>query len=304
MFITDIMRRFSIIIVLTIMFSVSGISQVSTDSIPEIGLSTIAWANDGNSYITFPTDIGNLEPLWFEANLIPNFYIRVREDSRLMGVVTPQIIIRMYQEESFPVRTPSYIPQLTLYYLISSEKCANSVSLFGKIAHHSNGQEGDFLLENGEVNQLTGSFSTNYYSLGIIKTNYNAKYDAAQFFGTSLKIFPGRLTPDLDGRYSLYRWNSIFSIFKMPQKYDNDKKKNASVSLKGESTWMFGEVDDWSAFSLNRLNLSLTFYYHPEFLEDIGFFAQIYHGMDYYNIYFEHQINVLRFGIMTEKLRF
>ncbi len=67
---------------------------------------------------------------------------------------------------------------------------------------------------------------------------------------------------------------------------------------------MFGELNNWDNFSLNRLNLSLTFYYHPKFLEDIGLFTQIYHGMDYYNIYFNHQITVFRLGIMTEKLRF
>ena len=193
---------------------------------------------------------------------------------------------------------------MTLYYLLSSDNEANSVSLFGKIAHHSNGQEGDFLLENGDINTLNGSFSTNYYEFGLNKTKYNHKYNAVQFFGTSLKAFPPLLTADLGDRYSYFRWNSVFSIFKMPTTNHANKKKNASVSLKGQSVWMFGNVDEWSAYSLNRLNLSLTFYYHPEFLEDIGFFAQIYHGMDYYNIYFDHQINVIRFGIMTEKLRF
>lgn len=298
------MKKFSIIYVFTVLYSVSSIGQVKNDSILEMGLSTIAWVNDGNSYITFPADIGNIEPLWFEANLIPNFYIRVREDSRLMGVITPQIIIRMYREESFPVRTPSYIPQLTLYYLLNSNNTANSLSLFGKIAHHSNGQEGDYLLENGEINLLTGSFSTNYYELGIIKTKYSLRYNAAQFFGTSLKVFPKKLTEDIVGQYSLLRWHSVFSIFKIPSNSHQNEKKNASISLKGQTTWMFGDVNNLSAFSLDRLNLSLTFYYHPKFFEDIGFFAQVYHGMDYYNIYFYHQISVLRFGIMTEKLRF
>jgi len=85
-------------------------------TIPGIGLTIISQVNQGNSYITFPTDIGNIEPLWFEGNVIPNFYLRQSQNSRLMGVLTPQIIIRMYQEESFPVRTPSYMPQLTVLF--------------------------------------------------------------------------------------------------------------------------------------------------------------------------------------------
>jgi len=41
-----------------------------------------------------------------------------------------------------------------------------------------------------------------------------------------------------------------------------------------------------------------------KFLEDIGFFIQFYHGTDYYNIYFQNQLNIIRFGLMTEILRF
>ena len=287
------------------MHSFSGISQGKNDAIQEIGLSTIAWANQGNSYITFPTDIGNIEPLWFEGNLIPNFYLRVNKDSRLMGVITPQVIIRMYQEESFPVRTPSYIPQMNMYYLLSPKSQVNSLSIFGKFAHHSNGQDGEFRLDNGDINLKDGNFATNYFELGFIRTNYNSNYNAVQFFSSSMQIHPPRLTEEeLSEIYSMYRWNSTISIFKIPQNSSVNNKKKASISIKAQSTWMFGNVNNWNTFSLDRLNLSLTFYYHPKFLEDIGFFTQIYPGMDYYNIYFNHKINVIRFGIMTEKLRF
>jgi len=109
---------------------------------------------------------------------------------------------------------------------------------------------------------------------------------------------------ELIGKYSLYRLNLIFSIFKIPQLKQNIKFRKADISIKGETSWMFGKFNNLNALSHNRLNLSLSFYYHPKFFEDIGFFAQIYHGMDYYNIYFDHQISVIRFGLMTEKLRF
>jgi len=288
--------------ILTLLFFVSipVFSQVQ-EEIPNICLTTITQVNQGESYITFPTDIGNIEPLWFEANLNPDFYIRTSKNARLMGVLTPQIIIRMYQEESFPVRTPSYMPQITAYYRFSSLEKLNTFSSFVKIAHHSNGQDGDFCLADGEINTKTGNFSTNYTEFGVIKTNYNKRFDAYQFFSTSFQIHFKDITADeLIGRYSLYRWNTQFSVFKKSKK--NIKK--SSISLKGKTTWMFDDINNWYFFSLNRLNLTFTFFYHPKFLEDIGFFASIYHGMDYYNIYFNHQITVLRFGIMTEKLKF
>lgn len=194
---------------------------------------------------------------------------------------------------------------MSLYYLLYSKTAVNSLSLFGKIAHHSNGQDGEFYLENGGVNLPAGNFSTNYSEIGIIKTNYNTRFNAVQFFGTSMEIFPSKLTiEELQDIYSLYRWNTIFSIFKLPSDKVYNQKRKASISIKGKTTWMFGDLNNWGSFSLNRMNLSFTFYYHPKFLEDIGFFAQIYHGLDYYNIYFNHKIDIIRFGIMTEKLRF
>ncbi len=85
-------------------------SQKGLDTIPQLDLYKIALINQSDSYITFPTDIGYIEPLLFEANVNPSFILRERNDSKLMAVLTAQIIIRMYNEDSFPVRTPSYIP--------------------------------------------------------------------------------------------------------------------------------------------------------------------------------------------------
>ena len=115
------MKITSIMFTLLFAFAISSIGQSEYDTVPSISLTTIAHENQGNSFITFPFDLGNIEPIWFEANLIPNFNIRTSKNSRLLGVFTPQIIIRMFQEESFPVRTPSYMPQLTVYYRLQAK---------------------------------------------------------------------------------------------------------------------------------------------------------------------------------------
>lgn len=275
------------------------------DSISELTLTIISQVNQGNSYITFPTDIGNIEPLWFEGNIIPNFYLRQNKNSRLMGVLTPQIIIRMYQEESFPVRTPSYMPQITVYYLLSEKERSRTTSLFGRFEHHSNGQEGNFYLENGEVNVKSGNFSTNLMEVGIIKTNRNLRFNAYQFFKSSFEFQPESwLYEELVGQYSRFRWHNAFSIFKLPEKSINPLDKRATLSVKGETTFMFGDSPFENPSVFDRMNLSLTLYYHPKFMEDLGLFVQLYHGMDYYNIYFNHQLDIIRFGIMTEKLKF
>ncbi len=280
-------------------------AQESIDSSLTISLATIATESVGNSYVTFPTDIGNMEPLWFEGNIIPNFILRTSKDARFIGVITPQIIIRMYKEESLPVKTPSYMPQITLYYNVANKTSLNSSNLFFKLAHHSNGQDGDFYLPDGTINTDNGNFSTNYFELGFIKTKYSERHKAIQFFSASIEAHPPSLSYDqLVGLYSLYRLNTVFSIFRVPNIGNNEKKKKSSVSVRIKSNWMFGDFNNLESYSINRLNISLRFAYHPKFLEDVGLFVQYYNGYDYYNIYFNQRRSVLRFGIITEKLRF
>ncbi len=298
------MKREPGLILFLLILIFRGFGQES-DPLHGVGLTVISQVNQGSSYITFPTDIGNIEPLMFEANLIPNFYIRKSKNARLLGVLTPQIILRMYDERSYPVRTPSYIPQITVYYKLTEYESSQNLSIYGRFAHHSNGQDGDFFMDNGEVNLLTGDFATNYFETGFIKTNFNTRFNAYQFFKTSIEIHPrGWGSDELEGIYSRYRWHNAVSIFKLPAKDSRSTKNNADISIKGEATWMFGLVNDLNAISAERLNLSLTIYYHPKFLEDIGLFVQYYHGSDYYNMYFGHRLDVIRFGLMTEKLRF
>lgn len=278
--------------------------EIKNDSL-KLDLIKIALVNQTDSYITFPTDIGAIAPLIFEANISPSFVIRKRKDARLMGVLTPQIIIRMYNEDSYPVRTPSYIPQITFYFLTGNKQASNKLTLLGRFAHHSNGQDGDFYNENSIINLMTGNFSTNFVELGFIKSSFSDRLNAYKFFKSSIEIHPKNwMLRELQGTYSGLRWKNTFHAFKLPMDNSSNKNRKANFSLKVETTWMFDAVNNWDTFNINRLNASLTFYYHPKFLEDIGLFVQFYRGVDYYNINFMRQINAIRFGLMTEILRF
>ena len=299
------MMKNNIVLIFVILISNSISGQTKSDSINSLNLEKIAQVNQGDSYVTFPFDVGNLEPLMFEANVSPSFKIRQRKDSRLMAVLTSQIIIRMYDEYSYPVKTPSYIPQLSFYFLTGHKSATNKLTLFGKIAHHSNGQDGEFYNTNGEVNLQTGNFATNFVELGILKSSYSNQLKAFKFLKSSFEIHPKSwMLKELQGQYSGLRWHNTFLAYKLPMKNDFNKEQKANFSVKAETTWMLDNINDWGTFNLNRINASLILYYHPKFLEDIGFFIQFYHGLDYYNIYFQNQINVIRFGIMTEILRF
>ncbi|NOX18548.1 MAG: hypothetical protein GXO87_09755 [Chlorobi bacterium] len=298
--------RFNVqILSLIFLLSLPLYSQTASDKEYDFDLSLISAVYSGNSYVTAGGGLGNLEPLIFEANLIPNFILRVNKKARLMGVLTPQVILRMYDKESLPVQTPSYMPQITIYYSIGKELSINNFHMFGKIAHHSNGQQNDFYLKNGEINYESGNFSTNYFEAGLIKTFYDNSLNAAQFFSASFEFHPESFSnAELKGIYGFYRGHFKFAIFKLPYKLENGKKERAEFSLKGEITWLFGDIYDWSALSFNRFIGSVTFYYHPSFFEEIGFFIQYYHGQDYYNIYFPINRDIVRIGFMTDQFRF
>lgn len=293
---------FGFIVLLLVQLAVGQETDVNNQT---VDLTTISQVNQGNSYFTVLGGIGNIDPIWFEANFVPNFYIRKSKNARLMAVLTPQIILRMYQEESFPVRTPSYIPQLTVYYALDGLPPYSQVNFFGRLVHHSNGQEGESFLENGDINHLTGNFSTNYLELGFIKTNYNPRFKAMQFFSSSIEYHPpGFPAAELNGLFSTLRWHSSFSVFKLYGRGDTDKKSKSQFSIKGKISILFGDVSNWKSFDRKRLETSLTIAYYPPPLEDIGLFVSIYRGRDYYNIYFDKQLSLISFGFVTELLRF
>lgn len=297
-----------IICVLILLLSGNACSQNIEDSITEAKLTKLAHINQSDSYISFPGDIGNLEPLIFEANINPNFVIREREDAKIILILTPQITIRMYDEYSHPVKTPSYIPQLSFYYLTGKGKSMQNLILFGRLAHHSNGQHGDFYIESkdgtSEINLETGDFYTNFFEFGFIKTSFGLKKNAVKFFKSSIEAHPRSwMNREMNGIYSGLRWNNSFIIYKLPW-YSKSEFKKSSFSIKAETSWIIDSINDWQTFNLNRFNGALTFYYHPKFLEDIGFYIRFYHGRDYYNIYFDHRLDFIQLGLMTEILRF
>ena len=72
------MKRINLIYLFTVLYTNSIVAQTLSDSIVTLNLDKIAQVNQEESYVTFPFDIGNLEPLMFEANVSPNFKIRER----------------------------------------------------------------------------------------------------------------------------------------------------------------------------------------------------------------------------------
>ncbi|MDZ4205189.1 MAG: hypothetical protein U1C46_10275 [Bacteroidales bacterium] len=269
-------------------------------------------ANQKDGYVTFSQGIGNMEPLIFEGLLAPYYLLRTSKDARWGATISPAILLRMRADLSFPVRTPSYMPNITFYHSLKelSDKRENSAYLFLMLSHHSNGQDGSFYNEDGSVNTRNGDFSTDFLEFGIFLSQKFIPFAGTnEFFRTSLEIHTNlSRSKELEGRYSFVRWHNSFRIFRFPFMNSNtasgykqaDYKKIPRVQTKIETTWLFGNIDGATFFNAEeRFNFSVTMSVRPKFLSDVSLFANFYTGEDYYNMFFYRRITVLRFGIQA-----
>ncbi len=260
-------------------------------------------ANQDDSYITLGGGLGNIDDLVFEALIAPYFLLRTSEDARLGATISSPILIRMYNEYSFPVRTPSYMPQVSFFYQTSGGGDDHINYLFLTLTHHSNGQDDPFFNEDGSINRHSGDFSTNYVEFGAF---FNRQlipfFNTSEYFSTSLEyhVNLGR-SPELNGRYSFVRWHNNIRIFRFPASWTNLRlEKTPRVQTRLETTWRFGDFNDASFFDVKeRLNLSFTIAYRPDFLSDVSLFFNLFSGEDYYNMHFDRRLNVFRVGLQA-----
>ncbi|MDO8896055.1 MAG: hypothetical protein Q7V19_00285 [Bacteroidales bacterium] len=297
------------ILILTILM---GLDTMAQNEFPESDFFSSVRANQTDSYVTFLQGIGNLEPLVFEAMVAPTFLLRTNSSAQYGATISTAIRLRMYAEESVPVRSPSYMPNITFYYNLPNFYPGNDGSnyVFLLLGHHSNGQDGDFFLEDGSYNTKTGNFSTNYMELGLF---FNQKIvpfsNTSEYFKIALEWHPKiDLSPGLEGRYGFLRLHNslninrftigrVKSIFKNVSRIYNDVPR---VQTSIETTWIFGERSGAKAFDFKeRFNLNLKIAYRPQVLKDVSFFSRFYTGEDYYNMFFYRRINILQIGLQA-----
>lgn len=265
-------------------------------------------ANHNRSYITALEGLGNMEPLFFEANLAPYYLIRLKEEYHAAIELSPQVAFRMYREESFPIRTPSYMPRVTFYRnLHKLTTGSRSVTSFLSVVHHSNGQNGDFYNENGSINTYDGNFATNYLELGALFIQKDLKTSNRQRVYKSYLEYHFSSDRNLQGLLGTFRLNFEFQLIhhlNSSGKAKNKENEKHRIRQTFEAGWVFAGLDNVDAINIKeRLLFNFTVSYHPRIAEDMSFFIQYYYGQDYYNIFFDRDISVLRIGLMSDQLK-
>jgi hypothetical protein len=240
------------------------------------------------------------------------------EPRRIAWVIsgTPAVRIRMFEEISNPVRTPSYMPRGNVQMILArgirealaagGEK-RNRVTLWeghAIIGHHSNGQDGCLYqdeVRNGElcevdptstaghvINTHDGSFSTNYARIGVnFRRNYldddlwaNREWGLRADVEQHFRMDP--LIRDLYGR----------TRFELAASYANRETRmcRRRLDVSGSAKAIVGaDAEVWPVAITAQVSC------FPFSRGGWGFFARYYGGQDYYNIGFLE--NVQRFQV-------
>jgi hypothetical protein len=248
---------------------------------------------------------------------------------------TPAVRLRMARDISRPVRTPSYMPRgnFQMLWARGLKENVRRASMTSDIAdafsrlpnvglweahfivgHHSNGQDGCITVlqerippETGDcfpagvipdretINKVDGSFSTNYFRVGI---NYSRNWmtNAVDLeavkelrFRAELEQHPRAwVDPDIVDLLGRTRLN-LSSAFAVKGIRPCQKRLEGSVGAVVNPGVV--ETDQNLAFSVFP-----QFTCFPWANGGWGFFVRFYSGQDYYNIGFLERINRVQFG--------
>jgi hypothetical protein len=243
------------------------------------------------AYIAYPFGISGLDRLIFESNVVAHFVMNP-PDWPVALVLTPKVLVRMFYEDSSPVKSPSYMPRVAAYWWFQKEIPRDSFGFYGSLtlSHHSNGQSESFFDEQGNIRHERGDFSTNFFELSAYMIG-----GSGRLFGwsaLSLEWHPGfNQNPELRGRYGLTRLNfATIVLAQLPWQGEINLHVSAILDdfLKtGESALMR---------AIERFPISVRYIIQPPHT-DIGLYIGYYLGHDYYNIYFDRIIHTVQIGI-------
>lgn len=258
------------------------------------------------SSILLGSGLGNLEPLLFEGNVAPYFMLAINKDAQWGAELSTRIILRMYNEESYPIRTPSFIPKITFFYhLVDSKNKKRDLFMYFSWFHHSNGQDGYFYNEDSvTVNTRSGNFSSNWIEGGV----YISRPDPfVPYTSNNLKVYVAYdylQDAELNSTYGRFRYFldlqnnvNLTKLFRVHRQTFNNQQILLKQSL--HFGWIAGNLTNTETIDSKRLILQYRLSFRPAFLKDISLFLQYDYGQDYYNIFYNRSLSVVRVGIAS-----
>jgi hypothetical protein len=318
-----------------------------------LGLAAAAGAQDtdnrGSPVFLERSYIYNRMPsdgLLFEALLAPHIFLyqgfyqragRVYSDPPVWATAvsfTPMVRLRMFDTESRPVRTPSYMPKLTVQLFRASlvdrsQRLDSPIRLIAlnviPFGHHSNGQEGCLFTDQVKVddecrdpaplpqarrttNTTDGSFSTNYVRAELAYRHLRLADDPdgslrgnqTCTFALGAELHPGGYGP---GAISADQ-KALYPTFRVQPAIELSRRVIREAWYRGRFTGgvrseylrpTHYDVRPWA----HTVEATYTF----DRVGGWGPVVRYYDGIDYYNLGFLRNIRHVQIGIVFDAIR-
>ena len=257
--------------------------------------------NAALSYTSPKGEIGAPSKYLINGKLTTTYMLLASSKMPVSFAVVPDFTVRVRDERSSGVRTPSFrLGGVLFVRLNQSPEHYKYASL--AFTHHSNGQDNAAINPDGTINTRDGNFATNYLTAsyhfghrhpaksGVYYTlNHDAGLEWHKWFSYEKA---------LEGNYGFTRIIYNFSL----RRYEEEKENwrlNMGLNYAVNSIY----ADDFSAIK-KRMNIESSFNYSFPFMNNVFIsVAAGYYGEDPYNIYFNDKYGYLRFGISSGFLR-
>ena len=272
------------------------------------------------SYITFLGGLnygrghGALDDLLMEADINQHLHWQPRffKDKIFLKII-PRVRLRMIREKSSPIRTPSFMPNATAFFGFGKAQASNQNAGFTyysvMFSHHSNGQAGDFYNQDGAINLLTGSFSTNFLDFGINRVwGLKRLWQARTRLSLVWHLWFNR-NDELDNQFERVKVAVTTSTIRATPGF-----LGRSVELQGYISYTLSGLDytfipgpnagvsSITATWKDRINWGISISFGKRGGGDFLWFIKIDHSYDYYNINFWQKLRRIQFGIAADPL--
>lgn len=253
-----------------------------------------------NRDLSYTSPKGELGPPFkfvLTGKLTTSYFLYAAKTSRFAFALIPDFTVKVIDERSAGVRTPSLKLGGMFYFQINANPDRYKYASL-RFTHHSNGQDGEAINEDGSLNTRTGNFSTNYLT-------------ASYHFGNTKSIAAGKSYQfNHEAGFEWHRW------FDYEKALENDygfTRLNYTFSLRRQAnnreSWRWNSglsyaINSMTEYKLpaikKRLNAESSFHYSFPFMQKAYVMAAVgYYGEDPYNIYYRNKYSYVRFGVST-----
>jgi hypothetical protein len=161
-----------------------------------------------------------------------------------------------------------------------------------RLTHHSNGQEGDFLIPGTDsVNYVNGNFSVNSFEAAFSWSTIDSGASGKAFGNGKISYERQSNVEREEQLINLYYFNKV--AVESQINYSEKVKVHISYSF------MWGRPQ----FRLrNAFDIFVAIKPYQK-LNNFSLFVRGYVGPDYYNLYFENTLRVINIGIIADPMK-